>query len=143
MTRTVSFYDAATGQILGATFTGPDHAIELNTPAGCLAIEGEHDHLSRRVDLETGEVVDWQPPAPDEDHEWNPERKRWLKRPEVVAAEQADQSARAQIAAAELAQLRPLRELLLNPNDAQARTRLQQLEETIAAARPQIKQEPR
>lgn len=142
MTRTVSFYDIETGRLVGATFTGPDSAIEVNTPAGLAAIEGEHDHLSKRV--EAGEVVDWQPPAPDADHEWNPERRRWLKRPEVVAAEQADQSARAQIAAQEVTQGRAIREVVLKlaealPPTDPARVKLEQIDQTIAAARPQIR----
>jgi hypothetical protein len=146
MTRTVSFYDAVTGLFTGSKFSGPDLAIAMNTPAGWRAKDGEHDHLSRRVDLETSEVVDWQPPAPDADHEWNAERRRWVKRAEVVAAELADQSARAQIAAQEATQGRAIREVVLKlaealPPTDPSRVKLEQIDQTIAAVRADIRQE--
>jgi hypothetical protein len=139
--KTYSFYDLQTGIFSPKQLTVSTlEAAMLNVPPGHTLIEGEHDHLSSRV--VAGEVVDWQPPAPDADHEWNADRRRWVKRPEVVAAELADQSARAQIDAAEKSQLRAIRELMLNPSDAAARTRLQQIDQTIAAARPQIRRSP-
>jgi hypothetical protein len=57
-----SLYDAQTGLFVGRTF-GTDvtedrgasshaKAVELNTPDGHGMVEGEHDHLSKKVDLD-------------------------------------------------------------------------------------------
>lgn len=74
-----SYYRLNTGEILAFR----DKLVEPMPvpPDGIGAIDGAYDHLSQRVDLETGEVVDWQPdkPAGDEytDHEWDANTKRW------------------------------------------------------------------
>lgn len=88
--RTWSFYDAATGAIAPARVTcpaGPNLA--GNTPAGHVAIEGRFDHLSQRVNLQTGQVEDYQPPAPADDElrtwAWNADTKRWVASPTDAA----------------------------------------------------------
>jgi predicted RNA-binding Zn ribbon-like protein len=144
MIRTVSFYNLTTGLFTGLTFSGSDLAVQMNTPAGLAVIDGKHDHLSSRV--VDGEVVDWQPPQPDDDHEWNAETKRWQKTAAVVAVETADKAARAQIAAQEIAQSRAIREVVLKlaeslPPTDPARVKLEQIEQTIAAVRPQIQRD--
>ena len=57
--RAHSFYDPATGLFTGRTFAtniaaDSDHAAALaaNTPPGMAHAEGDHDHLSQRVDIE-------------------------------------------------------------------------------------------
>jgi hypothetical protein len=82
--RTYSIFDADTGLLAGRAFSTDiadpvEHAriVAMNTPDGHGAVEGEHDHLSRRVDIATGAVVDYQPPAPSTDHEWSVAMKRW------------------------------------------------------------------
>lgn len=73
-----SFYDLATGRLIGSGGSFKDEAMMIaNTPEGAAAIEGRYDHESQRVDLKTGEVVDYQPPQPSSDHEWDEEAKRW------------------------------------------------------------------
>lgn len=64
MNKTWSFCDGITGALLGRTFAGSEDSLAANTPAGAVAVEGVHDRMSRRVDLATGEVVDFVPPAP-------------------------------------------------------------------------------
>ncbi len=59
--NTASFYDPKTGILTGQTYTGP--LVELNTPAGLHAIEGIHDHTTRRVALASGLLVEWTQPA--------------------------------------------------------------------------------
>ena len=88
--RTWSFYDAATGAIAPARVTcpaGPNLA--GNTPAGHVAIEGRFDHLSQRVNLETGQVEDYQPPAPADDElrtwAWDEATRRWAAVPTLAA----------------------------------------------------------
>lgn len=130
-----TFYDPETGLFSGRAFKAPnDAALELNTPAGLVAMPGEYDHLSQRVD-ESGEVVDWIPPAPDADHDWNDERKRWALKPEVAEARQTRRRALERIQELELGQLRSVRELLLTPGAQAARAALQAADEEIQALR--------
>lgn len=108
--RTVSVYRLKDGILVGQTLESSNAAaVETMTPAGCGIVEGVHDHLSKRVDLVTGTVVDYQPPAPDAEHEWNVERRRWLLKPEAAAKERA----LARIAELESGQNRALREAAL------------------------------
>jgi hypothetical protein len=132
--KTWSFYDA-TGLFVGRTFTGPSENLEMNTPQGHAAMEGVHDHLSRRVDLETGETVDWQPPQPSADHVWNADTKRWQLHQAVQDKLVRRQAAVGRIAALEALQARPLRELARDPSSAEARKRLAAIEAEIAALR--------
>jgi len=81
MTRTVKFYHEQTGLLLSHTLTASNERdVGPNTPAGHKAIDVPKaglDHLSQRVDVATGAVVDYQPPQPSDDHEWNHVTKRW------------------------------------------------------------------
>lgn len=136
--KTVSFADAQSGLFNGMQCTAStEDGIALNTPKGMIAVEGAHDDLSKRLDLTTGEVIDYQPPAPSADHEWNKATLRWQLSAVARAVQLADAAARATIAAAESAQARAMRELLLG--DQSARARLQALDDDIAAARKQLK----
>lgn len=77
--KTVSFYHQETGLFHPTSLTASDESIiALNAPPDHLAMEGAHDHLSRRVDVITGEIVDYQPPAPSTDHGWDETAKRWV-----------------------------------------------------------------
>lgn len=90
---TWSFFAASTGMLTGQRFTGPRDALEANTPAGCESVAGAFDYLSQRVDLESGEVVDWTPPAPADDElqtwSWDAARRRWIATPTTAAHWQA------------------------------------------------------
>jgi len=134
-----SFYNATTGEFLPRLFSGSSKLLEQNTPAGHVAIEGQFDPLSQRVDVETGEVVDYQPPQPDDDHEWREKvvegRPRWVKKREIVAREARAATAQADIDALERKQLRPMRELALDPSNAPARQRVAEIEAEIVAKR--------
>lgn len=109
-------------------------------------IEGVRDWQSERVDLETGQIIDYQPPAPDDDHEWlhDDEQgnriRRWVLKPE--AAERNARQAAAQTRIAELAQKteRAVREHILGivPTDddrAAGALTLQEIQDEIAAQR--------
>jgi hypothetical protein len=39
---------------------------------------GHYDGLCQRVDVQTGEVVDYQPPRPSPNHDWDEQTKRWI-----------------------------------------------------------------
>ena len=102
------------------------------------AIAGHHDLYSKRYDEETQRVVDYVPPAPDVDHEWNATARRWHKRPEAIQREHQRAQALAQIAELEQRQARPQRELLLNPGSKEAYVRLRELEAQIVKLRAQL-----
>ena len=133
--RTWAAYDRATGLFSSRHVLCDEHSIAANTPAGFAVIEGRYDHLAQRIDVTTGQVVDYVPPAPDADHEWNADAKRWQKRADVIAAENAEAQARREIAQLEASQLRPLRELALDPTNATARAKLAAIEAEIAERR--------
>lgn len=117
-----SFADKETGLFSGVHFsTSNSEMLEANTPAGHFAVEGHYDHLSQRADIATGEVVDYQPPRPSVDHEWNDTTKRW----EMSAASQAKIDARsaalAGITALEAQGIRAMREAQLGVAGSQER----------------------
>lgn len=82
-----SIYRIATGLFTGRTYSGDDRHLTLDADEAWIA--GLHDHLSRRVDLTTGQVVDYQPPAPpDTEYEtfaWDADSRRWLATPTAAA----------------------------------------------------------
>lgn len=125
-----SFYDPATGRLVGRTFSGPASMLAANTPAGLAAIAGEHNHITHRVTLATGEVEQWRDPRPSDDHEWDSEAGAWRR---SAAADRRDALAR--IVGLEAQQLRPLRELAVDPDNPIARERLTSLDAQIAALR--------
>lgn len=139
MMRHWSFYREDDGAFTGESFasTIPDHHL-AQLPAGCAAKEGAFDHLSQRVDLtDTAHpVIDWQPPQPSPDHEWNPEQRRWRLKP--AAEEKAARRARARdrIRQLEQEELRVARVLLLEiagqaSFESEAHARLRELDREI------------
>lgn len=133
--KTYSFFDPETGAIDPTTVTCSEKQAEANTRSGMTRIEGALDHLSQRVDLKTGLVVDYQPPAPSDLHEWDTGTKRWRLPDAVIAAETARQAVLASIERIEATQLRSLRELALNPADKEARKRVAAIDAEIAVLR--------
>lgn len=79
-----SEYDPVTGVFTGRRFSRPCEAGPLAT-----LLEGHFDHLSERIDLATGEVVDYRPPAPPDDElrtwAWDETTKRWRSTPTTAA----------------------------------------------------------
>lgn len=139
------FFDTKTGLFTGRSLSAQSGEwVERNTPEGCgaflQAAGQEIDYLSQRVDLETGEVIDYQPPAPGDDHEWNASTKRWGLSAEAQQAIDDDRQARAAILLAEANSARAIREGLLEllPEGSPARQKLQGVEDAIAAERPNI-----
>jgi hypothetical protein len=113
-----SYYDASTGLFSGqSVHTSRDNATDafaaLNCPPGFRFVEGRFDPLSKRVDLATGAVVEYQPPQPTPDHVWHADTARWVLSPDVVAADQAREATLAAINAIEAKSIRALREALL------------------------------
>ncbi len=138
--RIVSFYDTATGLLTGRTYgtdIGDDAAhlasVKLHTPEGSAFVDGAHDSLSKRVDLATGDVVEWQPPQPSPDYEWNADTKRWQLTAAMAARVAAHAAALASIEQLERSQARAIREHLLG--DPAALARIKSIDDQIATAR--------
>lgn len=106
-----SFYHKESGALHPKLF-GTDDVTQVagNTPADHFAIEGHHDHQSKRVDIKTKQVVEWIPPTPSADHVWNPETKRWQPSAATVDKINRDNAARARISLLEASQHRYVRE---------------------------------
>jgi rare lipoprotein A (peptidoglycan hydrolase) len=87
------------------------------------------------MDVANGGVIDYQPPQPSPDHEWNADARRWDL--SAAAAERIGRRAQAasRIEALERAQARPIRELAIDPSNAEARKRLEAIEGEIASLR--------
>lgn len=72
-------------------------------------------------DLRLQLVTGYQPPAPDEQHEWNVGSRRWALRKDIAQARAAEVAARVEIEALERLQIRSISALLADPTDAVAR----------------------
>lgn len=85
MNDTISIYSLETGLFTGHAVSGPVEFLPSQIPDGMGGKLGRYDHLSQKVDLETGEVVDYQPSAPESDGllewTWDAQSKRWASAP--------------------------------------------------------------
>lgn len=139
MIRCWYFYRLTDGTFTRARLCTSDPALAVaNTPPGCGAYAGDVDPDSQRVDIETGEIVDWQPPRPSDDHEWDADRRRWEMSPAAAKREAERIDAQRRIDALEQSQLRPLRELLLDQTSETARARLAEINAEIVTLRPAV-----
>ncbi len=135
--KTYSFADARTGVFSGHRFsTSEIEHISVQTPEGVMRVAGAHDHLTKRVDIATGEIIDYQPPQPALDHEWSDTTKRWRLSAATQEKIDAARSARTKIAELEAQQPRALRELVLG--DASAIHRLKDIDDQIIELRTQL-----
>jgi hypothetical protein len=134
---TYAFYDEKTGIFAThhKTFNNPK-SLKVNTPDGFIALAGRYDPLSQKVDIATGKVVDYQPPAPTADHEWNATTKRWQLN--TTAADKATVSATAkrEIERLNRDSVAPLRELALGMPGA--KEKLQAIQDQVAIFEKQL-----
>jgi hypothetical protein len=112
------FYRLDTGEFTGRRFSGPEDAVELNTPVGCGAVEGRHDKSVQRMDLESGLAVQREQPQEEVERELRDRRAA---------------AARTQIRELEQRQARRVRELL-----AESDPMLREIDEQIQALRAEI-----
>lgn len=87
MTNGYSLYDASTGIFSGRYIECGLLDLAANVPDHCGCILGQYDHLSQRVDLTTGKVIDYQPPQPSINHVWRDKRWHYVKTDADIAAE--------------------------------------------------------
>ena len=137
MIKTYSLYEAATGLFTGKRLhCDDDGLLAVRLPAGTLAQEGAYDHRSQRMDLSTGAVVAYRPPAPSADHEWDSVGKRWQVKAAVRGAEGRRAVIYARIQALEATQGRAVREATLG--DASAMKRLKEIDAEINDLRKEL-----
>lgn len=83
------FYDRVSGFFSGAMFVGSEEAAKAQAEhRGEAVYFGTVDWLSQRVDLSTGELVDYRPDPPHDGTDltrnvwvWDVEARRWRARP--------------------------------------------------------------
>lgn len=131
---TWAIYNQATGRVT-KHFGGSERQLALNIPAGHAAIPGRLDPTSQRVDPSTGEAVTWRAPAPSDDHEWSDTRRRYVLKPDAYARKVTNEVTLGKISELERRQARSQRELLLDPQNAEARRRLGEIENQIVELR--------
>jgi len=126
-----SFYHKVTGLFAEHVYSACEPLLDLNTPADHVAIEGSFDPLSQKVDIATGQVIAYQPPAPSADHAWQADVKRWRLLPEVAERQEARRTTLTKIRELEASQGRAVREMLLTGD----RTKLVEIDTEIAKLR--------
>lgn len=95
MNSTWHFYRLDDGHFPGASFTGQPDDLEHNLPVGHGAALGVRDWRHQRVDLETGELLDHEPPGPSlaqREAEARAERDRRLQACDWVVARAMEQA---------------------------------------------------
>lgn len=137
-----AFYHKETGILHPVSvLLSDDSALAANVPPDHVPIdqppEGPLDMLSQRIDVATGKVVDYQPPAPSDKHVWNASTKRWELSAETRLAALKRRAAAARIAELEVSQARAVREHLLG--NADAINRLRAIDDEISALRASLK----
>lgn len=118
MMHQFTIYDRASGRITRIISLPPSHPIEKQLREAEGYVTGHYHPREHCIDTVTGAVV----PVSDD------ERAR-------IAAQDADRAARARIDELERKQLRPMRELAADPNNAEAKRRLAEIDAEIAALR--------
>lgn len=134
-----SVYNKETGLFTGLVLSTSNPTAEwrsTNIPNGLDIVEGEYNYLKFRVD--DGQVIDYIPPAPSSDHEWNPTTKEWELRAEAQRRSDQARVALTIISTLEMQQLRAMRELLLDPNNKAARGKLAEIESQIVTVRQDL-----
>jgi hypothetical protein len=138
VSKHVHIYDLKTG-----LFTGNSHHtnvkdpaavaafIDESTPPGHGAYVGKYvDYLSKKVDVQTGLLVEYQPPQPSRKHVWNLESKRW----QLKSRDQREQTLK-RIAELESSTHRAVRETLIRACEA-----VDALKEAVASKSPEVRE---
>jgi hypothetical protein len=137
MSTYVHFYDSKTGLFTGVSLhtnlTDPKAVktfIAKSTPRGHGSYVGYVDALSQKMDVATGQLVDYKPPQPSPKHEWNPTTKRWQRQVGLKRS-----AALARIAELEKGQHRTVRETLIRACHA-----VDAIKESLAPGSPQVRE---
>jgi hypothetical protein len=137
--KILSFYHKDTGIFIGnQMILSDDSMVKANTPPDHIAIDGHHDHMRKRVNVETGEVIDYQPPPPSAEHVWDESTKTWNLNAAAMAKIERRRTAYARISILESSSLRALREHALGLPGADQK--LKDIDAEIAALRADLKE---
>jgi hypothetical protein len=139
-------FDLSTGIFIGRSMSGGEEFLEANKPEGFDWIGGVTDWQSQRVDLDTGQLIDYIPPVPGPaaDYEWSSESRRWRKTAVAIMRDQRHAAAMAEIEHLETkVQPRILREVQLarldsRQPDPETVSRLRAMDQRIEALRADI-----
>jgi hypothetical protein len=147
MDKAWTIYDKSTGRIRGHLRGDEEHAKLAETPTRGL-IPGTFDPVVQRVNLATGEVVNFIPDKPPTtehfDHTWDAQARRWMSVPTRAGRiAQNDELLRVRMAQAEAGQARALRDIALavalgNPPPQAAVQALLRIERDVADLRSQL-----
>jgi hypothetical protein len=107
-------------------------------PQGDIATEWRAQRESDLAALHSRLVIDYRPEKPSDEHEWNDSTKRWQLSQAAQTRDANRSSAQAQIVSLELRQARCLRELAIDPSNADARKRVVDIDRQIAEIRPAL-----
>lgn len=134
--RNVTYYHKETGTLHPTSvFASEDSAVELNCPPDHVAIDhpvdAQLDRLSQRIDIASGQVVDYQPPQPSDEHEWHVETRRWRLNIAATAERDAACAARLRITALANTERHLMRRLVLDPSDSEARHALAAIDDEL------------
>lgn len=142
--KSYSYYYAESGLFTGRSTARISLPREIE---GCLYIEGIFDHLSQRIDIATGKVIDYQPPRPSADHEWVHDEdgvrvRRWRLNKEAQEAINADKSARIELAEIDSRLIRYLDEKDEGTIDSVGLQKISELRERKKSLRLLLKRTP-
>ena len=127
-----SYYNEQTGLFTGRKLRARSvEDAELNCPEHESFVPGDIDANSHKVS--DGKVVKYKPPQPDDRYKWV--GGKWILKAKHQRAENQSARARRDIKTLETRQLRPLRELAIDPNNQEAITRLAEIEAEIGRLR--------
>lgn len=133
----ISFYKKSSGHFIALKYTGPINKVMGVCPDECSPIEGDFNPVTQKFDIARGVVVDFVPEAPSADFEVS--NGRWRKKMKVTDDRKAQVNLTKEIQRLELAQLRPERELRLDPNNETALRKIAEIDAKIAELRQSIR----
>lgn len=99
---TYTFFDLQTGRNTGRHFTGEGESLlKLNTPPGCVALEGAHDPLVHDLDPTHMKLVRAAKPEGTEatDWAWDDAQGRWVQTLTTLAVERQVRATRQRLLA--------------------------------------------
>lgn len=128
-------YSKSTGVIRARFDTSPNDA-PAQIQEGEAVYEGNADPRRHVVDVSTGQLVDLRTQDPGDGSEWSDHEEAWIAPSESKL--RRDREIKAEIVRLELQNLRPLRELVIHPNDSVASERLAQTDAAIAKLREKL-----
>jgi len=138
--RRFCYYHKETGLLSERTLVVNSPTAErdaaANAPPDHAPLEGDFHHQRHRVDIATGAVIDYQPPAPSEHHEWHESSRQCLLKPEAAEMRAAHFRAMGELQQLDAKALRAMTDHIMG--DKAAAARLSQIETQKNELRPKV-----